>query len=66
VPRVVFPPEVAMHVVHLACERPETLGRSLSPWDGAELARQLIAYGQNIGTHHFPNVYGLTLDLASS
>src|ERR671934_1171580 len=44
-PRVVFPPEVAMHVVRLACERPETLGRSLSQWDCAELARQLIAEG---------------------
>lgn len=43
VPRGVFPPEVAMHVVRLACERPETLGRSLSQWDCAELARQLIA-----------------------
>ena len=45
VPRAVFPPEVAMHVVRLACERPETLGRSLSQWDCAELARQLIAEG---------------------
>ena len=43
VPRAVFPPEVAMHVVRLACERPETLGRSLSQWDCTELARQLIA-----------------------
>jgi hypothetical protein len=43
VPRACFPPEVASHVVRLACERPETLGRSLSPWDGAALARQLIA-----------------------
>ena len=32
-----------LHVVHLACERPDLLGRSLSPWDGHELARQLIA-----------------------
>jgi transposase len=45
VPRAGFPPEVAIHVVRLACERPDTLGRSLSPWDGAELARQLIAAG---------------------
>jgi transposase len=44
-PRVVFPPEVAIHVVRLACERPETLGRSLSQWDCRELARQLIAEG---------------------
>jgi transposase len=42
-PRAVFPPEVAIHVVRLACERPDPLGRSLSPWDCTELARQLIA-----------------------
>jgi hypothetical protein len=34
-----------MHVVRLACERPETLGRSLSQGDCEELARQLIAEG---------------------
>lgn len=34
-----------MHVVRLACERPDTLGRSLSQWDCAELARQLIVDG---------------------
>jgi hypothetical protein len=45
VPRVVFPPEVAIHVVRLACERPDSLGRSLSPWDCGELAHQLIAEG---------------------
>jgi transposase len=44
-PRAVFPPEVAMHVVHLACERPDPLGRSLSQWDCQELARHLIAEG---------------------
>jgi hypothetical protein len=44
-PRAVFPPEVAIHVVRLACERPDLLGRSLSPWDCHELARQLIAEG---------------------
>ena len=32
-----------MHVVKLACEKPEVVGRSLSQWDSAELARQLIA-----------------------
>jgi hypothetical protein len=32
-------------VVRLACERPETLGRSLSQWDCRELARQLIVEG---------------------
>ena len=42
---MVFPPEVAIHVGHLACERPDSLGRSLSPWDGTELARELIAEG---------------------
>jgi transposase len=45
VPRAFFPPAVAIHVVRLACERPETLGRSLSQWDCQELARQLIAEG---------------------
>jgi hypothetical protein len=45
VPKAVFPPEVAIHVVRLACERPDTLGRSLSQWDGTELAHQLIAEG---------------------
>jgi transposase len=30
-------------VVRLACERPDTLGRSLSQWECEELARQLIA-----------------------
>jgi transposase len=44
-PRAFFPPEVAIHVVRLACERPETLGRSLSQWDCRELARQLILEG---------------------
>jgi hypothetical protein len=43
VPRALFPPEVAIHVVRLACERPDILGRSLSQWDCAELAHQLIA-----------------------
>jgi hypothetical protein len=32
-------------VVRLACERPDPLGRSLSLWDGTDLARQLIAEG---------------------
>jgi hypothetical protein len=32
-------------VVRLACERPDALGRSLSPWDGTELARQRLAAG---------------------
>jgi transposase len=45
VPRAVFPPAGAIHVVRLACERPDRLGRSLSQWDCAELARPLIADG---------------------
>jgi hypothetical protein len=40
-----FPPEVAIHLVKIACERPDDVGRSLSHWDCAELARQLIADG---------------------
>ena len=40
--RLSFPPEVAIHLVKIACERPDNLGRSLSHWDCAELARQLI------------------------
>src|SRR3954470_21572922 len=37
-----FPPEVALHLVRRACELPEQAGRSLSQWDCAESARQLI------------------------
>src|SRR4030095_13110706 len=37
-----FPPAVALYVVKLACERPDVVGRSLSQWDSAELARQLV------------------------
>jgi transposase len=44
-PRAVFPPEVAIHAVRLACERPDMRSRSLSQWDCAELARQLLAEG---------------------
>src|SRR5439155_17157942 len=40
-----FPPEVAMHLVKMACERPDRLGRSLSQWDCVELGRQLVADG---------------------
>ncbi len=40
-----FPPEVALHVVKLACERPDHVGRSLSQWNCPDLARQLIADG---------------------
>jgi DDE superfamily endonuclease len=37
-----FPPEVGLHLVRRACELPEQAGRSLSQWDCAELARQLV------------------------
>lgn len=40
-----FPPSVAMHLVKLACELPDRLGRSLSQWDCVELGRQLVADG---------------------
>jgi hypothetical protein len=39
------PPEVAVHLVKMACEQPDQLGRSLSPWEGRELARQLEHQG---------------------
>jgi len=32
-----------MHAVKIACQRPDTAGRSLSQWDCAEIARQLAA-----------------------
>jgi transposase len=40
-----FPPAVAVHLVKLACERPDQLGRSLSQWDCCELARALERHG---------------------
>jgi hypothetical protein len=40
-----FPPVVALSVVKLACERPDVLGRSWSPWESAALARQLVRDG---------------------
>src|SRR5947208_4237580 len=40
-----FPPAVALYVVKLACERPDVVGWSLSQWDSAELARQLVHDG---------------------
>src|SRR3954469_25407858 len=39
------PPGVALHLVKIACERPDDLGRSLSTWDCREMARQLVAEG---------------------
>ena len=43
VARRFFPPAVAIHAVKIACERPDTAGRSLSQWDCVEIRRQLIA-----------------------
>jgi transposase len=40
-----FPPELAMHVVKIACELPEKRGRSLSQWDSVEIAAQLVREG---------------------
>lgn len=40
-----FPPVVALYVVKLACERPDGVGRSLSQWESAALARQLVHDG---------------------
>jgi transposase len=34
-----------VHLVKIACERPDLAGRSLSQWDCAELARQLLRDG---------------------
>jgi transposase len=40
-----FPPEVALHLVKMACERPDDRGRSLAFWDCREMARQLVTEG---------------------
>jgi hypothetical protein len=40
-----FPPVVALAVVKLAGERPDVRGRSLSPWERAALARQVVRDG---------------------
>jgi len=37
----VFPPAVQVHVVKIACELPDNVGRSLSTWTCAEVAREL-------------------------
>ena len=36
---------MALHLVKMACERPDDYGRSLSSWDCREMARQLVAEG---------------------
>ncbi len=38
-----FPPQIALYLVKIACERPDMMERSLSQWDCTELARQVIA-----------------------
>jgi len=38
-----FPPQVALYLVKIACERPDMMERSLSQWDCTELAQQVIA-----------------------
>ncbi|HZD03827.1 MAG TPA: IS630 family transposase, partial [Longimicrobiales bacterium] len=40
--RPAFPPEVAVHIVKLACELPQEHGLPLSHWDAAEIARRLV------------------------
>jgi hypothetical protein len=39
--RPVFPPAVALYGVKIACEQPDTVGRSLAQWESTALARQL-------------------------
>ena len=41
----IFPSQVALYVVKLACERPDQRGRPLSQWHCSDLARQLKADG---------------------
>ena len=62
-----FPPQVALHAVKLACERPDTCGRSLCLWDCQEIARQLVreAITPAISTETVrPGRDALPLDLA--
>lgn len=40
-----FPPEVAMHLVKIACEMPDRLGVSLSQWDCMELRHKIMDEG---------------------
>jgi transposase len=40
-----FPPEIDLHIVKLACERPDPCGRSLSLWDCQQIAEQLAREG---------------------
>ena len=43
--RQFFPPEVAIHLVKMACELPDKYVRSLCLWDCKEMAKQLIKEG---------------------
>jgi hypothetical protein len=43
--RLAFPPELAAHLVKLACELPDKVDRSLSLWTCGQLAIQLTADG---------------------
>ena len=43
--RPAFPPEVAAHLVKLACELPDKADRSLSLWTCGQLAIKLTADG---------------------
>lgn len=54
-----FPPQVALHLVKLAGERPDAVGRSLSQWDCTELARQLVA--DHVVTRISPQTVGRIL-----
>ncbi len=40
-----FTPDIAMHIVKIACEMPHLRGRSLSQWDCSEIARELARSG---------------------
>jgi transposase len=40
-----FSPVVALHVVKMACERPDEQGRSLCQWNCGELAWEMVAAG---------------------
>lgn len=40
-----FSPDVAMHIIKIACEMPDLCGRSLAQWDCTEIARELIRSG---------------------
>jgi len=40
-----FSPDVAMHIIKIACEMPHLRGRSLSQWDCNEIARELVRSG---------------------